>query len=91
MLEFAKHRINAERIARHWEDILRIAGSLKLATIGAPELVRSLLKSDRPSNLAKAIDDLERIPETIYTLMIQAVLAKLHWQRRLTPRNFAAL
>jgi TnpA family transposase len=44
----AKHRINIERIGKHWEDILRVAGSLKLATIGAPELVRSPLKSDRP-------------------------------------------
>ena len=64
----AKHRINMERIGKHWEDILRVAGSLKLATIGAPELVRSLLKSDRPSSLTKAIADLGRIPKTIHLL-----------------------
>ena len=64
----SKHQINIERIARHWEDILRVAGSLKLGTIGAPELVRSLLKSDRPSSLTKAIGDLGRIPKTIHLL-----------------------
>ena len=64
----SKHQINIERIARHWDDILRVAGSLKLGTIGPPELVRSLLKSDRPSSLTKAIGDLGRIPKTIHLL-----------------------
>jgi TnpA family transposase len=64
----SRHHISAERIARHWEDMLRVAGSLKLSTITAPELVRSLLKSDRPSGLTKAIADLGRIPKTIHLL-----------------------
>ncbi|MGB5835009.1 MAG: Tn3 family transposase [Thiohalocapsa sp.] len=64
----SRHHANAERIARHWEDMLRVAGSLKLSTITAPELVRSLLKSDRPSGLTKAIADLGRIPKTIHLL-----------------------
>jgi TnpA family transposase len=64
----SKHQVNIERIARHWEDILRIAGSLKLGAIGASELVRSLLKSDRPSSLTRAIADLGRIPKTIHLL-----------------------
>lgn len=55
---FAKHRINAERIIRHWDDFLRVAGSLKLGTVNASELLRSLLKSDRPSGLAMALADL---------------------------------
>lgn len=64
----SRHRANVERVTRHWEDILRVAGSLKTGTIGAPELVRSLLKSDRPSSLTKAIRDLGRIPKTIHLL-----------------------
>lgn len=39
----SRHPGTIERIARHWEDMLRIAGSLKLGIIGAAELVRSLL------------------------------------------------
>jgi len=64
----SRHHASAERIARHWEDMLRVAGSLKLSTITVPELVRSLLKSDRPSGLTKAIADLGRIPKTIHLL-----------------------
>jgi len=47
---------------------LRVAGSLKRGTVNASELMRSLLKSDRPSGLAKALADLGRIPKTIYLL-----------------------
>jgi TnpA family transposase len=50
--KFAKHRINPRRIKYHWDDMLRIAGSLKRGTVNPSELVRSLLKSDRPSGLA---------------------------------------
>lgn len=55
---FAKHRVNPGRIKRHWDDMLRVAGSLKLGTVNASELVRSLLKNDRPSGLAMALADL---------------------------------
>ena len=48
--------------------MLRIAGSLKLGTIQASELIRSLLKSERPSSLARAIIDVGRINKTIYLL-----------------------
>ncbi len=66
--ELACQRINTERIESHWDDMLRIAGSLKLGTVNAAELVRSLLKSDRPSGLTQAIINLGRIPKTIYLL-----------------------
>jgi TnpA family transposase len=64
----SNHRIGVDRFVRHWEDILRIAGSLKLGAIGASELIRSLLKSDRPSSLTRAIANLGRIPKTIHLL-----------------------
>jgi TnpA family transposase len=48
--------------------MLRIAGSLKLGTVQASELVRSLLKSERPSSLAQTIIELGRINKTIYLL-----------------------
>ena len=64
----ARHRARPERIKQHWDDMLRIAGSLKLGTVQASELVRSLLKSERPSGLAKAIIELGKINKTIYLL-----------------------
>jgi TnpA family transposase len=64
----ARHRVRPDRIRQHWDDMLRIAGSLKLGTVHASALVRSLLKSERPSSLAQAIIDLGRINKTIYLL-----------------------
>jgi len=66
--DIARHRVRPERIRQHWDDMLRIAGSLKLGTVQASELVRSLLKSERPSSLAQAIIELGRINKTLYLL-----------------------
>lgn len=49
--DIARGQIYTHRIEQYWDDMLRIAGSLKLGTIRASELIRSLLKSDRPSSL----------------------------------------
>jgi TnpA family transposase len=66
--ELAVSKINTDRIEQHWDDMMRMAGSLKLGTVRASELIRSLLKSDKPSNLAKAIIDAGRINKTLYLL-----------------------
>ena len=66
--DIARHRVNPQRIWQHWDDMLRIGGSLKLGTVQASELVRSLLKSERPSGLTQAIIELGRINKTIYLL-----------------------
>jgi TnpA family transposase len=66
--QFANHQIKHDRIVRHWDDLLRLAGSLKLGTVSASELIKSLLKSDRPSGLSLALANLGRIPKTIYLL-----------------------
>ena len=66
--ELASNCVKTDRITQHWDDMLRIAGSLKLGTIQASELIRSLLKSERPSSLARAIIDVGRINKTIYLL-----------------------
>lgn len=66
--DLARGCVNTRRIEEHWDDMLRVAGSLKLGTIQASELIRSLLKTDKPSSLAKAIIDAGRINKTIYLL-----------------------
>ena len=47
---------------------MRIAGSLKLGTVQVSELIRTLLKSERPSSLAQAIIEAGRINKTLYLL-----------------------
>ena len=39
----ARNRVNTELIANNWDDLLRVAGSLKLGTVSASELMRTLL------------------------------------------------
>lgn len=62
------HTLNPKKIIHHWEDMLRIAGSLKLGKIKSSDLLQSILKSKKPSQLAQAIGDLGKISKTIYML-----------------------
>jgi TnpA family transposase len=64
----ARHRVNTELIARNWDDLLRVAGSLARGTISASELIGSLLRSSRPSTLTRAIGELGRVAKTFYLL-----------------------
>jgi TnpA family transposase len=66
LTELARGYVNTHRIEQHWDDMMRIAGSLKLGTVQASELIRTLLKSERPSNLAQAIIEAGRINKTLY-------------------------
>lgn len=66
--EIARGVVKTRRIEQHWEDMMKITGSLKLGTVQASELIRSLLRSDRPSSLSQAIIDAGRINKTLYLL-----------------------
>ncbi|WP_414589557.1 Tn3 family transposase [Scytonema sp. PCC 10023] len=66
--KLAKNKINTELIANNWDDILRVAGSLKLGTVSATDLMRSLQRGNQPSTLSKAIAELGRIAKTLYLL-----------------------
>ncbi|ODS22346.1 transposase, partial [Candidatus Endobugula sertula] len=66
--DLARNCVKTHKIEQHWDDMLRIAGSLKLGTVQASELIRSLLKSERPSSLAQAIIEAGRINKTLYLL-----------------------
>ena len=66
--DLVTHQIKINRLIEQWEDMLRIAGSLKLGKIQASELIRSLLKNERPSSLARGIIELGRINKSIYLL-----------------------
>jgi len=64
----ARSRVHTKLIVRNWDDLLRVAGSLHQGTVSASELMRSLLRSKRPSTLARAIGALGRLPKTLYML-----------------------
>lgn len=59
--ELARGCVDLSKIESHWDEMMRVAGSLKLGTIHASELIRSLLRSTRPSGLAQAIMEVGRV------------------------------
>jgi TnpA family transposase len=66
--DIARGNVKLDIIEENWDDMLRMAGSLKLGTIRASELIKTLLRSDKPSGLAKSIKEVGRINKTIYLL-----------------------
>ena len=66
----SRNRINTRLIAQHWDDLLRVAGSLKMGTVGAIELMRSFQGKSRRSALARASAELGRIPKTLHLLAV---------------------
>ncbi|HBK2521986.1 TPA: Tn3 family transposase, partial [Escherichia coli] len=63
--ELARGCVDLSKIESHWDEMMRVAGSLKLGTIHASELIRSLLRSTRPSGLAQAIMEVGRVNKTL--------------------------
>lgn len=62
------HQLRLQRIAPHWDDMLRLAGSLKLGRVPAAGIMRTLQVGDRPTRLAQAIAELGRLDKTLHTL-----------------------
>ena len=64
----ARNRLNLDLIIQNWDDLLRVAGSLKLGIVSASEIMRTLQGGQNPSTLSKAIGELGRIAKTLYLL-----------------------
>ena len=81
----ARQTVNTKLIATHWDDLLRIAGSLKLKTVRASIFIRGLQAAQRTSTLARALAELGRIAKTRHLL---AYIAEESFRRRvLTQLN----
>lgn len=64
----ARQRVNLNRVRSHWDDVLRLIGSLKLGMVPAMGIMRTLQVDERPTSLAQAIAEVGRIDKTIHTL-----------------------
>ncbi|HNJ87736.1 MAG TPA: Tn3 family transposase, partial [Agitococcus sp.] len=60
--------ISLQKIIPHWDDMLRLAGSLKLGKVSATTIMRTLQVGDKPTRLALAIAEFGRIDKTLHTL-----------------------
>jgi TnpA family transposase len=64
----ARQKVNIALIHQNWDDLLRVAGSLKLGKLSASELIRLLQRGTRRSTLARAIGELGRVAKTLHLL-----------------------
>lgn len=64
----AKNRANIDRVIPHWDDVLRLLGSLKLGRVPATGIMRTLQVGDKPTRLAQAVAEIGRIDKTIHML-----------------------
>ena len=64
----ASDRINTRIITEQWDDLLRLAGSLKLGVVQASGLIRTLQTNNSPTRLARALAELGRIIKTVHLL-----------------------
>jgi len=64
----ARHRVKMPLVAQNWDDLLRLAGSLKLGLVQAGGLIRTLQTNDRPTKLARALEEWGRVVKSLYLL-----------------------
>jgi TnpA family transposase len=64
----SQHRLKLQRIAPHWDDMLRLSGSLLQGRVPATGIMRTLQVGDNPTRLAQAIAEFGRIDKTLHSL-----------------------
>lgn len=61
-------RIDTKLITAHWEELLRLATSIKQGTVTASTILRKLGAYPRQNQLAAALRELGRLERTVFTL-----------------------
>ena len=64
----SSEKLNIKQIRAHWEDILRLATSIKQGTVTASLMLRKLGSYPRQNGLAVALRELGRIERTLFIL-----------------------
>jgi TnpA family transposase len=64
----ASNRVKVDKIRSNWDDMLRLVGSLKLGLLQPANLMRTLQKGNKMTELQKALIKLGQIIKTIYML-----------------------
>lgn len=76
-----KGKINVDLILRHWDELMRIAGSLKQGYVTASLLISKLQSPKQKNALTKAIQEYGRLNETIFILKY---LQSPEYQKKIT-------
>jgi len=59
-------RLNTALIAQHWDEMLRVAASLKYGHVTASLIVGKLSRADRQNTLAAALKEYGALRQTVY-------------------------
>ena len=63
----ARHRIGTDLLVRHWDELLRLIGSLTEGTLSGSEAVRMLQSGGRFSTLGRAVAAYGRIAKSLFS------------------------
>lgn len=66
--KLAKNKIRKDIIIRYWDDMMRVAGSLKLGKVHPTQLIKTLQRGGKPTMFGKALGEFGRIYKTQYSL-----------------------
>ena len=66
----ARQRVQVDLVQHHWEDLLRLAGSLQMGMAPANEMVRLLQGGGRPTAIGRAVGEIGRIAKTFHLLSV---------------------
>lgn len=83
--DLARHKVNINLVAEHWDDMIRAAGSLHMGTVKASELIKSLHRAGRTSTLGRAVGEIGRLAKTIF--LLSYVDDSIYRRRVLTQLN----
>ena len=75
-----RHRANLPLVVQHWDDLLRLAGSLKLGLVQAGSLMRTLQTMDRPTRLDHGFREIGACGQSLYLL---AYIDEENYRRRI--------
>jgi len=64
----SRHRLKLQRIVPHWDDMLRLGGSLLQGRVPATGIMRTLQVGENPTRLAQGIAEFGRIDKTLHSL-----------------------
>jgi TnpA family transposase len=61
-------RIDADLIRAHWDDVVRLATSIRTRTVSASLMLKRLISTSRQNGLAQALRQMGRIERTLFAL-----------------------
>ena len=68
LVPLLRGRINRDRILRYWDDLLRVAGSLKRGWVTASLLIGKLQSYPRKNRLTRPLQEYGRLAKTVFIL-----------------------